>query len=197
MSGQRGAFKSIRQVIRSVREFALCAVVTASLLSTHELRLPGHNLGRRLDFADGTTSRVYRETIRYSPPTRRPALLVVQFRLRLIGTNTLLHVGFRMESILNTVLFAGFPGFRSKLWCTDERTGLYRGVYEWDGAERATSYAMTLGGLLRLVSEPGSVRFHVVPGVRRDDFLRDPRVVGQREAASSERWWRLSSGIAV
>jgi hypothetical protein len=140
---------------------------------------------------------VYRETTRLSAPTRRPTLLVVRFRLRLIGNSKLLHAAFRVESILNTVLFAGFPGFRTKLWCTDERTGVYRGVYEWDGADRATSYARTLSGLLRLVSEPGSVRFHVVPGVRRDDFLRYPQVIGSQQAPSAEAWWLLSRDVAA
>jgi hypothetical protein len=185
------------QLIKSIRAFVLCAVVTAALLATHELRLPRTNLGHRLRFADGTTSRVYRETTRHGVPTREPALLVVQFRLLLLGNNKPLHAAFRAESILNTVLFAGFRGFRSKLWCTDERTGVYRGVYERDGADRATSYAMTLSGLLRLLSEPGSVRFHVVPGVHRDEYLRDPRVIGPDEAASTERWWRLSSAVAA
>ncbi len=188
---------SSRQLIKSIRAFASCAFVTAALLSARELRLPKHNVGRRLRFADGTTSRVYRETTRRSAPTRQPTLLVVQFRLRLIGNSKLMHAAFRAESILNTVLFAGFAGFRTKLWCTDERTGIYRGVYEWDGAERATSYATTLSGLLRLLSEPGSVRFHVVPGVWRDDFLRNPQVIGPYQPAPTERWWRLTSETAA
>ena len=66
------------------------------------------------------------------------------------------------------------PGFRSKLWITDQRTGVYRGVYDWDGAGRAETYATTLTALLRLVCVPGSVGFHVEPGVRRDDFLHHP-----------------------
>ncbi len=32
---------------------------------------------------------------------------------------------------MHTPLFAGFPGFRSKLWIDDVETGVYRGVYEW------------------------------------------------------------------
>src|SRR5262245_59595008 len=114
---------SSRKLIESVRAFASCALVTAALLATRELELPRQNVGRRLSFADETTSRVYRETIRRGVPTRDPALLVVRFRLRLIGNNPLLHAAFRAESILNTVLFAGFRGFRSKLWCTDLQTG--------------------------------------------------------------------------
>jgi hypothetical protein len=164
-----------------------------ALLARHRLWLPEDYVGRELRFADRTTSRVYRETVLVGVRTTDPALLVVRFRLRVIGDNRWLHALFRAESILNTPLFAGFPGFRSKLWATDLRTGFYRGVYQWDGAELATSYASTLCGLLRLLSVPGSVSYHVVPGVRRDEFLRDPGVVGP--ASDQDGWWALDSAV--
>ncbi len=178
----------------SVRPFVRSATTTMALLARHLLWLPKEYVGRELRFADRTTSRVYRETVRVGMSTTDPALLVVRFRLRVIGTNRRLHALFRVESILNTPLFAGFPGFRSKLWATDLRTGYYRGVYEWDGAELARSYATTLCGLLRVLSVPGSVSFHVVPGVRRDEFLRDPAVVPA--VSEPDRWWALDSAVA-
>jgi hypothetical protein len=184
------------KLMRTVLAFGSSAVVTARLLVRHQLRLPPGNVGRRLTFADGTTSRVYRETVRHGAPTTHPTLLVVQFQLRLVRRSRLLHALFRAESIANTPLFAGFPGFRTKLWATDERTGIYRGVYEWDGAEQAHSYATTLTALLRLLSVKDSVRFHVEPGIHRDDFLRDPGVVG--EIVSAEQgWWRLRDQVAA
>jgi hypothetical protein len=182
--------------MRILRAYLSCMLTTAALLGRHRLRLPRQNVGRELTFADGTTSRVYRETVRVAAPTPRPTLLVVQFRLRLIGDSRPLHALFRAESILNTVLFAGFPGFRSKLWATDGRTGVYRGVYEWDGADRAHSYATAITALLGLLSVQGSVRSHVVPGVRRDDFLRDPGIAGDEVTEPSQLWWQLRRKVA-
>jgi hypothetical protein len=181
--------------MRNVRAFASSALVTASLLARRQLRLPEQHVGRRLVFADGTTSRVYRETVRLGAPTTHPTLLVVQFQLRLVGHSRLLHALFRAESIANTSLFAGFPGFRSKLWATDERTGVYRGIYEWDGPDSAFSYATTLTALLRPLSVEDSVRFHVEPGIHRDDFLRYPEV-GGKHTAPAQGWWRLQSQAA-
>jgi hypothetical protein len=66
---------------------------------------------------------------------------------------------------------------------------MYRGVYEWDGAERAEHYARCLWRVLTLGSVPGSIHYNVVPGVRRDDFLRAPGQFGVR--ASDTGWWRL------
>jgi hypothetical protein len=177
--------------------YASCAAVALWLLARRELPLPRRHVDLRLTFADGTCSRVYRETVRRGAPTSNPSLLVVQFQLRLLGRNPVLHALFRLESLANTLLFAGFPGFRSKLWLTDERTWVYRGVYEWDDPQLATEYATTLSALLHLVCRPDSVCFHVEPGVRRDDFLRDPGIVGSDEAPPSERWWQLHQGIPV
>jgi hypothetical protein len=177
-----------------VAEFAASAGATGRLLLRGDLRLPTAQVGRELGFADGTRSRVFRETVRLRAPTREPALLVVRFRLRVAGRSRFVHALFRAESIANTPLFAGFPGFRSKLWCTDPGTGIYRGVYQWDGARRGEAYATTLSALRRLVCVPGSVSFHVVPGVWRDEFLRDPGVVGTPTADAADRWWRLRTG---
>lgn len=185
------------QLTGRLRAYLSSAVVTARLLARRQLRLATQHVNRQLAFADGTTSRVYRETVRRGAPTVRPALLVVQFELRLVGHSRLLHALFRAESILNTPLFAGFPGFRSKLWATDKRTGVYRGVYEWDGSEQAHRYATTITALLRLLSVKDSVRFHIQPGIRRDDFLRDPSVVGDIGADPTQRWWQLRQQVAV
>ena len=162
------------------------ALATVGLLARRQLRLPTRNTGRTLAFADGTVSRVYRETVRTGVTTPLPTVLIVQFQLRLLGHSRLMHAMFRAESILNTPLFVGFPGFRSKLWATDELTGIYRGVYEWDGAKRAASYAAAITSLPRVLSLPGSVRSHLVPGVRREDYLRDPSIVGDIEAVPSQ-----------
>lgn len=179
-----------------VQRFVASVLVTVGLLAWAQLRLPNRHVGRWLAFEDGTTSRVYRETVRRGKATARPVLLVIRFQLRFLGTRPRPHALFRAESIANTPLFAGFPGFRSKLWLTDERTGVYRGVYEWDGAEQATTYATTLTALLRVISLPGSVAFRVVPDVRRDEALRDPTVLEGVDEAPADRWWRPRVGAA-
>jgi len=112
----------------------------------------------------------------------------VEFRLRAVrGWG---HAVFRWESLLNTPLFVGFPGFVSKLWLTDDERGRYRGVYEWDGPRRADHYARALWRVLALVSVPGSIHYTVLPGLRRDEFLAQPQVPGGAAAADEAAWWR-------
>ena len=169
----------------AAKALANCALTTGRLLAKRRLHLPRAKVDRRIRFADGTTSSVYRETVVDRGPTRDPAVLVVCFKLVLVRGRG--HALVRAESILNTPLFVGFPGFVSKLWMTHDSRGVYRGIYEWDGPELAENYARTLWRVLRLVSVRGSIHYKVLPGLRRDDFLRDPDAVA---VAGDRDWWR-------
>jgi hypothetical protein len=171
----------------AVRAVARCAVTTAGLLARRRLHLPRDHVGLRLRFADGTSTRVYRETVVDRREPTDPCVLVVEFRLR--GVTGRAHALFRWESLLNTVLFAGFPGLVSKLWCAHDERDVYRGLYEWDGPERAEAYARALWRVLALVSVPGSIHFRVLPRLRRDDLLAGPVLAGGDRGPPE--WWRL------
>jgi hypothetical protein len=75
----------------------------------------------------------------------------------------------------------------------DDGTRVYRGVYQWEGATEAGAYARRMVGLLAPFSNRGTARHHLVPGLRRADYLRDPEMTsgGQQDA-----WWRLADGAA-
>ena len=167
---------------------ARCAVVSLVLLGRGGIHQPRRNVGRLIRFADGSGARVYRETAVERPPTD-PCLLVVTFRLRRVrGAG---HTLFRWESILNTPLFVGFPGFVSKLWLAHDALDRYRGIYEWDGPGPAERYARSLWRVLALVSERGSIDYRVVPGVRRDAALAHPELLDGEPAAVEPAWWRV------
>ena len=129
---------------------ARCFVRSMLMLARGQLRWPRDNVGRIVRFADGTSARVYRETVLPGAP-RDPCFLLVSFRLRLVRGRG--HGWFRAESILNTPLFVGFPGFTSKLWLANDSRGIYRGLYEWDGADQAEHYARSLWRVLELGCE--------------------------------------------
>jgi hypothetical protein len=145
-------------------------------------------VGREIRFGDGTSARVYRETNILRAPPSDPAVLVVGFRLRRVH-RPWAHLLFRLESELNTVLFAGFPGLVSKLWLRHDQDGLYRGVYQWDGSDSAVAYVRALWWALALVSERDSIHYAVLPGLDRDELLGDPGLVAS-VAARPGGWWR-------
>jgi hypothetical protein len=162
------------------------------LVASRRLISPTDNLGARLTFADGSSSFVFRETA-VAKDTSDPTLLVIQFRLAALGSNGVLHAAFRRECVLHTPLFAGFAGFRSKLWIDDVETGVYRGLYQWQGGDLARHYAARMVALLAPFSNAGTARYQVVERVRRDEFLARPNIA---PAHAEGDWWRLAEPIS-
>ena len=173
----------------AVRALAHCVAETARLLWRRRMHLPTRRRGMRVGFADGTSARVFRETVVDRGPTEDACVLVVEFRLRAVRGRG--HAVFRWESLLNTPLFAGFPGFVSKLWLADDQRGRYRGLYEWDGPQAAENYARALWRVLAMVSVRGSIHYVVLPGLHRDALLDRPQVL-DASTAGSAAWWRLT-----
>jgi hypothetical protein len=165
---------------------ARCVASTARLLWRRQVHLRTDQVGRLLRFADGTSAQVYRETVAGRGATQSPCVLVVEFRLRAVRGRA--HAAFRWESLLNTPLFVGFPGFVSKLWLANDERGRYRGLYEWDGPPRADHYARALWRVLALVSVPGSIHYLILPGLRRDELLARPHAMGWA-AGDEAAWW--------
>jgi hypothetical protein len=158
------------------------------LLLRRALLLPSEHVGTRVRFADGTSATVYRETVAEAGATREPCVLVVEFKLRAVhGWG---HAAFRWESLLNTPLFVGFPGFVSKLWLTNDQRGRYRGLYEWDGIGRADDYARALWRVLELVCVPGTIHYVVIPGLRRAELLAMSASDHGPRADAPNGWWR-------
>lgn len=173
---------------RAWRAVARCVARRVVMLARPHVHLSQAHVGRVLRFADGSTTCVYRETTVDRGQPADPWVLVVAFELRLVRGSA--HRVVENESLLNTPLFVGFPGYVSKLWCSHDTYGVYRGVYEWDGPQRAHDHASALWRVLELVSVAGSIRYQVLPGLHRDDVLADP-AIGQTAHASDGSWWRL------
>jgi hypothetical protein len=172
----------------ALRRIAACAGTTAVMLARRRLRLPHTNLGRRLTFADGTNGVIYRETLVTARPVHEPVVLVVEFRLKVLGGRWG-HAYFRAVSLLNTPLFAGFPGLVSKLWVAADERGRYRGVYQWDGSDSAEDYVRALWWPLALVSHRDSIHYRILANTWRDDVLR-PTV--QQTPHDQAEWWRIT-----
>jgi hypothetical protein len=177
---------------QAARAVARCALEMLRLLLAGRLRLPRSRVGTVLRFADGSSSRIYRETVVEGREAREPCALVVRFRLR--GVRGVGHALFRAESLLNTPLFAGFPGFVAKWWVAADERGVYRGLYEWDGAARAVAYARALWWVLSLVSVPGSIAYTVLEGRHRDALL-PPATAAAAAVPVGDQWW-LPVGVA-
>ena len=114
-------------VLAAMADYGACAREWVHMATHHRLARPADHLGAVLSFRDGTRSRVFRETVAMGATTADPVLLVIAFRLAFLDDLEPLHAGFRRECLIHTPLFAGFRGFRSKLWLEDAETRIYRG----------------------------------------------------------------------
>jgi len=175
--------------VTAARAVVRCAIATVRLLARRRTHLVKERVGMTLRFADGTSAKVFRETVVDRAPPEDPCLLVVEFRLRALRGRW--HSPFLWECILNTPLFVGFPGFVSKLWLDRDARDRYRGLYEWNGPTGAEFYARSLWRVLELVCPSGSIRYKVVPGLRRDPVLRDPQLLGSVAPEDGAAWWRV------
>jgi hypothetical protein len=160
-------------------------------LVRRDVTQPADRVGDVLHFGDGSRGCVYRETTVRNTVADEPVVLVVAFRLRWVrGCG---HALFRAESLLNIPLFIGFPGFVSKLWVAHDEGNLYRGIYQWNNAALAHAYVRALWWVLALVSEPRSIHYVVVPGLRRDELLSNPSVLDGVVPDEPNAWWRLTA----
>jgi hypothetical protein len=158
----------------------------------HRLSRPRTYVGADLRFADGTTSRVFRETCTGGVAEDAVVLLAIRFRLAFLDDVSLLHAAFNRECLLHTPLFAGFPGFRSKLWLEDTQTRVYRGIYEWEGAVPARHYADRMVGLLAPFTNRGTAESQIVAGLARDQYLHHP---AEAVGTTLDAWWRLAEPV--
>jgi hypothetical protein len=179
-------------ILAAITDYGVSAREWMRMAARHRLARPGDHAGAMLSFKDGTTSRVFRETVVVGAATSEPVLLVIGFRLAFLDDLGPLHAGFRRECLIHTPLFAGFRGFRSKLWLQDEETRVYRGVYQWDGEKDAATYAARMVGLLTPFSNRGTARHHLVPGLTRAEYLCDPDATAGGEP---DAWWRLAHRV--
>ncbi len=175
--------------LAAIEDYWACACEWARMSTGHRLMRSPEHVGDALTFEDGTTSRVFRETRVRDVAAAHPTLLAIKFRLAFLDDLAPLHAAFRRECLIHTLLFAGFRGFRSKLWLEDDRTRIYRGIYEWDGAEDASAYAARMVGLLAPFSNQGTVEAQIVPGLTLSGYLTDPDAT---TGGQSDGWWRLA-----
>ena len=173
----------------AARAVLRCMANTVRLFVRRRTHLPKQRLGTLLRFADGTTARVFRETVVDRGPPEDPCILVVAFRLRLLRGRW--HKLFFWECILNTPLFVGFPGFVSKLWLDHDEHDDYRGLYEWNDPESAEHYARSLWRVLQLVCRRDAIRYVVLDGLHRQAVLADPETLEPLDP-SGHAWWRVT-----
>jgi len=146
---------------------ALRFITLLAFGSLHERR---DRLGTWYDIDDRGKYMIFRETVGMVGQAESRVVLVVGFRLRVIGSNPLLHRLFQRVCILTTPFWSGFRGFHVKLWMVGQSRD-YLGIYEWVGQANAQAYLDTLIPVLRALSTSGSVWHELHADLNLDVYL--------------------------
>jgi hypothetical protein len=137
---------------------ARCATRTVALLARRRLHIDRSSPGATVALADGRAFTVFRDTSCDVDWAEDEVRLLVWFHLRGTSPSSRCRAWtFERESILNTLLYAGFAGYRRKLWMVDRSSGDYAGLYAWCGRSAAETYARYITAVLRPLSVAGSV----------------------------------------
>lgn len=143
-----------------------------ALIFHWQLGLGRQWLGKTYTIDWGGRYRVFRESVSTKPAKGEVVILVVVFRLKLIGSNPIAHWLFQRLCILTTPFWSGCDGFHIKLWMVDRATKNYAGIYSWHGREQALKYVTALERVLRAVSTPDSVKWQIIADHQFGDYLQ-------------------------
>jgi hypothetical protein len=175
-----------------------CAARTCRLLIARRLHLHRHHVGDTCTLPDGRRFVVFRESSCDGPAPVAPVTLAVWFHLRGVpaGARVRRYV-FERESMLNTVLYAGFEGYLVKLWLVDPSTSDYAGLYAWASADEAEAYGRYITAVLRPLSRPGSVGYEVLPAVSLDEYLGRAAVPPASASATTDTAARATGNVVA
>lgn len=118
-------------------------------------------LGRVYHIPEHGDYRIFRETVSSDGTGDKPVLLIVGFRLKVLGQSIFLHKIFQKLCILTTPIWSGFTGFKVKLWMVQPTTSNYMGIYDWAGKDNATFYVKWLTSILNPLCIPKTIWYEI------------------------------------
>jgi len=83
---------------------------------------------------------------------------------------------FERVCIVNTVLFAGFGGYQSKLWMVEPATSDYAGLYSWAWPSEAERYGQYITSVLAPFSVRGTLGCQILPDVKLNEYLKPTKL---------------------
>ncbi len=146
-----------------------------NLVFAGELHQSNKRLGWKYKVKDGQTYAVFRETFSDRDYQESQVTLVVHFRLIIVGSNPFFHWLFQHLCVLDTPMWCGFPGFKTKFWMVDLKSKDYLGIYRYEGRKNAEIYANYISTILKPLSTKNSVWYEIIQS-SFEDYLKKTRV---------------------
>lgn len=122
-----------------------------------KLQFPKQRIGESISGEGGKVFKVFRQVVVEKKLVPK-AIFMVQFKLAGMAPETNIKV-----SALAIPFFVGLPGFLSKCWMLDEKSGYFQGIYEWETEEHAKRYASSFA--MKFMCKralPGSISYTII-----------------------------------
>jgi len=151
----------VKEMNKFKRKAVVSLIKTILYTMTGRLRLDRTQIGERTKIDDGQEYIVFRKIIlnpQLKDSNSPPAILKIRFDFAhgSPGQNKLL-------SIIPIPFITGFPGFKSKTWSINTKSGGFQGVYEWETPLDAEAYKKSFAvKLMTKRAVPGSVSFTIL-----------------------------------
>lgn len=150
---------------------AIASAIQFPRLALRSLHLRGERLGYRYTIEQASQYAIFRETVSTRIIDESPVVLVIGFRLKIIGSHPSWHWLFQRCCIITTPFWSGFLGFQTKLWMVDPGSKNYLGIYQWFGERNAHRYIDFLLPVLRFFSVKKSVWYRFYPEMKLEEYL--------------------------
>lgn len=160
--------KTLRQSWNSIAYFI-------KLVLSWSLHTSKQHLWNLYTVSDGKTYMVFRETVSDKEYSEKEVTLIIGFRLRLIGKSGFFHWLFQHLCVLDTPIWVGFKGFKTKYWMVEPATKDYLGLYRYQGKRNAKRYAEYICAVLRPLSTDNSV-WYKIENESFDKYTQNHRV---------------------
>lgn len=131
------------------------------LVFSWSLHQPKSRIGERYQIDKGKSFTVFRETISTKEYRGKEVTLIVGFRLRVVRYSKTLHWLFQRLSVLDTPIWVGFVGFKTKFWMVNPQNNDYLGIYRYQGKENAEQYARYICKVLIPFSVKNSIWYKI------------------------------------
>jgi hypothetical protein len=114
----------------------VCLWISMVRLILGKLRCSKQYLGDSIKMEDGQEFSIFRY-ITVVPPRESESEIVFIIRFKF---TRLSHRVNKMVSIIPMLLITGFPGFQTKMYAVNEKSGYWQGMYQWESKQALEEY---------------------------------------------------------
>ena len=148
--------------MQALRQSWSSIVYFLGLVFSGSLHTSKQHLHNSYEASNGRTYMVFCETVSDREYGGEEVTLIIGFRLKLIGKSRFFHWIFQHICILDTPIWVGFRGFKTKYWMVEPDTQDYLGLYRYQSKDNARKYAEYICAVFRPLSTRDSVWYEII-----------------------------------